>query len=373
MKTFGNSLILGLGLAAAMTIASPALGSTDYPLALAEEGQLKSFVEYCKDDSADQKLKNTVRALKEAVGEDDCTAADTALKELDELILYGENISMLEPLATFTALKILDLSRNAISNVAPLKALTNLQLVDLSRNPLGDLSPLKEMAGLKALGLSKLKATGSYEGAVNLQQLSGFTGLNELNISGNTITNFAELSSLTGIEYLDVSELKGVDSFAPVGKLTKLIGLVVKNNNLSDTSFLQSLSVLRGLDISGNPKMDTANVAILKTLMALTISRSELKSLDMVKDMADLEQLSASRNAISDLSPLADKQYLTHLNVAHNSIESLAPIKSLPSLLKLGMRNNPLGSTVEKTADNCPTSGEGINEAVASFCEGGAL
>lgn len=330
----------------------------------------KSFVEYCQDPELDQRLKNTVRALKDAVAEDDCTAADTALKELDELILYSENLSMLEPIATFTQLKVLNLSRNPILDVAPLAALTKLELLNMHRTPLAATANLGKLTSLRALDISRLSTAGSYEAALDLSVLSGLTKLVELNVSRNAVTGFGALESLTTIKYLDISELSGVADFSPVAKLSKLVGLVMRKNNLKGAGFLAELTKLRGLDVSHNKKLAWSDIAALKGLYALTISHAGLSSLDVVKDLADLEQLSASHNAIVDLSPVAGKAYLTHLNVSHNAIESLAPIKSLPKLRKLGMRYNPLGTTIEKSADNCPKEGEGINEAVADFCGG---
>lgn len=117
---------------------------------------------------------------------------------LEELNLWGNEISELQPLQNLTQLQMLWLGGNEISVLQPLQNLTQLQVLSLWRNRIGDLSPLSGLTQLKQLRLQSNMVS-------DLAPLAGLIRLTRLELADNRIDDLTPLSALTKLERLDLA------------------------------------------------------------------------------------------------------------------------------------------------------------------------
>jgi hypothetical protein len=104
------------------------------------------------------------------------------LPNLEKFILAHTALSQIAPLASFSSLRILDLSKNNIVTVAPLKDLRTLEELNLAQNQITDLADLESLYKLRKLDVSSnplknLKSTVKLEALqVLIANHCGFTG-----------------------------------------------------------------------------------------------------------------------------------------------------------------------------------------------------
>ena len=76
------------------------------------------------------------------------------MKNLERLLMSGNNISDITPLSGLTSLEILYLSENSVSDISPLSGLINLNTLNLENNNITDLTPLHGLSSLEYANLS---------------------------------------------------------------------------------------------------------------------------------------------------------------------------------------------------------------------------
>ena len=77
------------------------------------------------------------------------------LTGLEELYLFGNDVTDISLLARLTDLKRLDLSRNDLSDISPIAGLTNLKWLHLHNNKISDISALAGLTNLTWLDVAK--------------------------------------------------------------------------------------------------------------------------------------------------------------------------------------------------------------------------
>jgi Leucine-rich repeat (LRR) protein len=144
---------------------------------------------------------------------------------LSNLILRGQRLTEIKPLASLTQLVKLGLSDNQVINLEPLAKLTSLTELYLSNNKISSISCLSNLTKLKELRLRK-----------------------------NQITNLEPISGLCNLEKIDLSHNRIID-LLPVLNLKKLRNLNIKNNHIDyfPLSLLAYLTSLSKLILVGNP------------------------------------------------------------------------------------------------------------------------
>jgi internalin A len=120
----------------------------------------KSFTQWCEEkDNLPAASKLTVDLLLKEADTKDCKLANTKLLKLTQLDLYHNDISNLEPLASFSNLTSLDLIGNHIIDIKPLAGLRNLTYLALSENEISDIKPLAGLNNLTYLSLNRNQVT----------------------------------------------------------------------------------------------------------------------------------------------------------------------------------------------------------------------
>jgi len=143
-------------------------------------------------------------------------------------------------------------------------------------------------------------------GIRDISDLKYFTGLEELNLSYNDISDFTPIAELTSIKVLGFNGIRPKD-----------------------------LSVLKGL----------TNMTCL--IFDWTCDESQWRngnvSLDFMADMKDLEIFSAIGGGIKDINALGGLTKIWSLYLENNAITDISSLANLTNLKELKLSNNPIG------------------------------
>lgn len=204
---------------------------------------------------------------------------------------------------------------DGISDLSPLSSFLGLKRLTIE-NLTADLAPINDLPELEYLLLGNCSMVYS-----NYLTLSTLTSLQELHLSGCSISNTDFLSVLSKLRVLDLS-----------------------NNNISDTSSFAALMDLEELYINGNKITSMASVAALQSLRVLNISGNSVYNLGALSSNSVLEELYASDCSLSDLAPLEGKNGLKVLDISKNSISDLSPLAGCTALETLDAGSNHLSN-----------------------------
>ena len=170
-----------------------------------------------------------------------------ALNKSEGVITVGDALS----------LKKLDISnpypntdnRVLIRDISALKYFTNLGELLMGGNEISDLRPIAGLINIMSLGIGDCLAT-------DLSPLSGMTQMKVLTMSrGNQLENLNALSAMTSLEQLEAKEI-GLTDISALAKLTSIWELQLSGNRITDISPLSGLTGLKTLLLSGNQISD---------------------------------------------------------------------------------------------------------------------
>lgn len=164
-----------------------------------------SFAEYCLVYRFDSIALGNNRAFMAAIDSrmqadhvdtGDCGAVDNWVQAQTVLSLNTKSIIAVGPIAFFRSLQELHLFDNSISDATPIASLTNLRKLNLSTNKLTSF-PRLGSTGLRELLLSENRIS-------DLGNLSGMTQLTDVSLRGNRVSDGGPLASNTGLASVDL-------------------------------------------------------------------------------------------------------------------------------------------------------------------------
>lgn len=313
------------------------------------------------------------------------TELDFSNNELEEIslpsgieVIANLNISQ-NPVTSFdtgtTAIFALDISANKNLDLGFLKNLENT--LALTANNINGGSVL-------ALAPDTLLSLTMNDSEVSsLQDLDRFPSLIMLSLKNNKIANLKYLQSAKYIEYLDLSG-NDITNVEAIARLDHLDFLLLRNNSIRDIP-AQITSVR--IDISDNQISDISNLLSSKLqhivadrnriesislqgpppIELMSVSGNSLSNIDFLKDLPSLTFFNASDNDISAIPRIDNLTELKHLFLRANEIKSISSLKGLKKLELIDFLYNPLGTTIEKNEENCPTAE--VSDAVRKWCE----
>jgi uncharacterized repeat protein (TIGR02543 family) len=262
-----------------------------------------------------------------------------SLNHLATLILHYNMISDVSPLAGLTNLQSLDIYENNISDISPLAGLTNLQELGLGSNNFSDLSILAGLTNLAALNLYGLNISES-----DLTVLFSLPNLQKLELGNNSISDPSVLGGLTNLQSLSLVDIN-IAAPAWLATLTGLQELTLMNNNISDISALAGLINLRQLNLSLNNPSDILALSGLSNLEDLRLSQTNTSNILILGFLTNLHVLALEQNNISDISPLGSLANLEVLTLGDNRISDISSLSGLGHLTEVNISNNFLDLT----------------------------
>ncbi|MFK7873478.1 MAG: leucine-rich repeat domain-containing protein [Oligoflexales bacterium] len=127
------------------------------------------------------------------------------------------------------------------------------------------------------------------------------------------------------------------------------------------------------LSRSENQILDVGPLATLTHLKVLNLQNHQIKDWTPLIHLGELEELYLGFNNISDIRGLVLPK-LRKLDLRGNKIIDATPLANffslgsgIPEGKGLDMRDNPLGNSIEKTSENCP-SGQESPSPLKRFC-----
>lgn len=240
----------------------------------------------------DPYLEDVVRRL---IGKSLGSVYVSDVTQITSLTARVKGIRDIEDLRYFTALEELDLYGNQITDLSPLGGLSKLKKLNISRN----------YTGL----FDKFGGTG-----MSLQGISSLVLLENLEADGNGITDLSPIADLVNLKYLSLSE-NSITSVEALSKLTQLTTLYMGRNQISDISPLAGLTELKTLSLESNcsSELDANGNEIWKGLSDITA----------VEGLTSLTWLNISHNIITSIEPASSLFYLEYLNAASNNIADI--------------------------------------------------
>ena len=143
--------------------------------------------------------------------------------------------------------------------------------------------------------------------------------------------------------------------------------------NLSGTSIssltpLAAIPALSVLNLADNRIADISLLADLTNLTSLNIADNAIEDLSPLASLVTLASLDASKNQVVDVTALSGLFNLIALDLNNNRIDTIGSLSALEKVVDFQLRDNVLGTTVLKTASNCPQE-DGTAVAIKEYCQ----
>jgi len=165
--------------------------------------------------------------------------------------------------------------------------------------------------------------------------------IESLDLSNNQINDTSSLQSLTNLNTLMLSD-NYISDIEPLRQLPNLIVLFLDDNKIYDLAPLRMLESLAIVALSNNQIIDFEPLQSLENLTALDLGSNKVSDISLLQALTSLEILLLYDNHISDITPLQSLTSLTYLELSNNQVSDIAPLQSLTDLTYLKLSNNQL-------------------------------
>ena len=218
-------------------------------------------------------------------------------------------------------LKHLSAYRSDIINLSGLESAKHLEELILGGNPISDLRPLAGLTNLWRLIVPNCQIS-------DISPLSSLRQLVELNFRENPISDLTPLVGLTTLKYIDLSQCL-IDDLSPLLSLENLYTLQLNDNQIMDVRLISQLTSLRKLELERNQIIDIRPLSTLTSLRHLDLQHNQIGDVRPLSTLTSLQHLELQLNRISDVRPLSTLTSLRYLNLRRNKISDHTPIDSL--------------------------------------------
>eukprot|EP00760_Papus_ankaliazontas_P024217 PhM_4_TR2141/c0_g1_i1/m.87475 len=292
------------------------LSDTTATAPIAEQPEHQQEVK--QEEEADAMI-NEAAAVKERIAamesSDDEAEADKAVLNKQHMRCSLSNLGHIADGVGVAFLRV-SLRSLGLRNIERLSEYVHLQDVDLSDNTLEDILVIGALPHLVTLNCAKNKLSSFVDA------LSPCINLQNLDVSLNQITSMEKYS---GFKYLQVLNLSG--------------------NKIEEIDGLEGLASLRELNLSDNKIKAVRGLQGCRDVRRLDLSKNEIQDVSGVRDCLMLEELRVEDNEIMDISHLTTLTRLHTLELRANNIHSLrmlSHLKPLALLRLLTIGENPL-------------------------------
>lgn len=282
---------------------------------------------------------------------------------LKALVLAGNLVRDLRPLAEMKSLTDLELPKNHITALTGLENLKSLEILDLTSNLVSDLSPLSSLAHLSSLSLGENPRLSSLEPLRPLH-----ASLKFLYVAYTTVRSLAPLSDFSVLEQLSVSAER-IEDYSALQEIKTLRRLSAYGVFSGQTPWDCHLG---NLDWLANKPLEVLRIedclipadsllSALHDLVQLDLKNDGISDISFLKNLTKLDWLDLKGNHIHDLGDLSSLSVLNDLDVTdNNELERLPDLPALPHLLRLSIQGDP-GLTDLRPLLNLPPGIRGIS------------
>jgi len=229
-------------------------------------------------------------------------------------------------------------------------AIKNIDVLDLSVEEITDLSGLENFTGLQNLNISGNLFT-------TIDPIQYCTKMVNLNVANNKIgDNNTAIQQMTKLEILDlantemaqINSLKSLIDYWTTKKKFTLTSLNLSGNGFTnkDIKGIEKITSLTTLKVANNELTEIESFEPLKTTLSIfDVSQNKIENISKIAGFTNLISLNLSNNKIKDISPVAMCVRLNELDFSVNKVKdisSLASISGTGTLVKLNMTNNQI-------------------------------
>lgn len=261
-------------------------------------------------------------------------------------------------------------------------AIKNIDVLDLSVEEIADLSGLENFTGLQNLNISGNLFT-------TIDPIQYCTKMVNLNVANNKIgDNNTAIQQMTKLEVLDlantemtqINSLKTLIDYWTTKKKFTLISLNLSGNGFTnaDIKGIEKIITLTTLKVANNEITEIESFEPLKTTISIfDVSQNKIEDISKISSFTNLISLNLSNNKIKDISPVATCTRLNELDFSVNKVKDISSLTSISgtgTLVKLNMTNNQIEdvSAVDKAQINQLLLAENqkITKAISDEMEG---
>lgn len=194
-------------------------------------------------------------------------------EELECLEMWNYGIRDISFVRSMRKLKRLILSGNQIADISPLADLTDLELLYIDNNRISDISPLSNLRKIRHLGLIGNSIS-------NLTPLASMTNMRSLHLGKNLIRDITPLEGMKQLEIVSLDQ-NPIQSLGSLGAKPDLFYLSAEHCLLTDLQPLLDTTRLRWVHLAGNAIRD------LRPLESSTLSLLDVCS-NQIRDVSSL-------------------------------------------------------------------------------------
>lgn len=265
-------------------------------------------------------------------------------------------LGQVHELGNLPKLKYLYFRRNRIDNITGIKDLKQLELLDLSHNMIDHLpEPFNSLSALRVLDVSgnALKVLDNITGLQQLKILNAsnnhihsilFEGplaaLEDLILINNNLSTLSIFPWCPNIQKLFVSEndIEMVVGQAP----PSLSILVLYKNKISNLNFIRRCEQLTYLDASNNRLAALEQKGYYPKLSSLYAESNVIEGRVNLQNCPGLINVDLSLNVIKEIAGIKDLLQLEIIHLHYNVIKDLGVWENLPGLRRIGLQSNRL-------------------------------
>ncbi|EAC8514810.1 InlH/InlC2 family class 1 internalin [Listeria monocytogenes] len=217
---------------------------------------------------------------------------------------------------------------------------TTSQGAEVRAESIAQPTPINVIFPDPALANAVKTATGksNVTDTVTQADLDGITTLSAFGTGVTTIEGVQYLNNLIGLELKD----NQITDLTPLKNLTKITELELSGNPLKNVSAIAGLQSIKTLDLTSTQITDVTPLAGLSNLQVLYLDLNQITNISPLAGLTNLQYLSIGNAQVSDLTPLANLSKLTTLKADDNKISDISPLASLPNLIEVHLKNNQI-------------------------------
>lgn len=346
-----------------------------------------AFVELCESHAKTSSQAATYEQLFRNSTANTCLELYEDLKEKKSIWVEDNRIEDLSPLKDFKEIRSVVAYSSGLWDISALSTLDNLGNIELrDTGPVDfdhikhlevhsvslryadntylerNLAILAKMGTIKNLYLIKMRMTEAVQKSV-----AQMTRMKNLAISGDI--DFSDISFLQNMPDLESLSLTGtgVHDLSPIKHTPKLkMLMLVSTPILAIDALKDSCANMKWLALHHTLVQDFSPLKNCPEVSSLWLSSANITVIPDLTNSKKLRQLRLEDNRIADLSPLEQLTYLDVLVLRNNRIVDVSPLRNMDQLFGLFLGGNPLGTTIAKTPENCPTDAK--SEQVREWC-----
>lgn len=226
-----------------------------------------------------------------------CEQAQDLVASQKELKLDGQGITALGPLAKLSNLESLNIRANGLEGKGSLESLvglTALKSLDLSRNAMPDGINFAQFPALESLTLSD-------SGITSTTWLPENCALTALNLSSNALVDVSAISRCKNLTDLNLYNAKFTDENvqeAGIPALTALKTLGLTQNAITSLAFASTLTKLETLNASNNKITSVEPLKDIATLAIIRMNGNRVNTLASLKAHKGLKELGFVANPV---------------------------------------------------------------------------